>query len=92
MNFLLFYLLGCSFSYSITFFYFNNEILDNTYKFQEQLINNKKFDQNFLRKATITFYVILSTFYVILSWLIVVVYVILKLQLLYYIILNLFKK
>lgn len=85
MNFLLFYLLGCSFAYPIANLYFNNEILDNTNEIQEQLIDNKKFDKKFFKKATITFYIMSS-------WLIVIVFIILKLMLLYYIILNLFRK
>jgi|LakMenEpi03Aug12_release.lakeMendotaPanAssembly.Ray.scaffolds.fasta_scaffold556166_2 hypothetical protein len=85
MNYLLFYLLGCSFAYPITKIIFKSEILDDTIKFQEQQINNKKFDQKFFKKAIL----IIFTFT---SWIIVSIFLLLKLQLLYYIILNLFKK
>jgi hypothetical protein len=83
MNFLLYYLLGCSFAYPISKSLIENQIFDETLDLHKNQF--KDFNKPIIKK-------ILIYFATILSWFIVFVFLTLKIHLLYIIILNLFRK
>jgi hypothetical protein len=83
MNFLLYYILGCSFAYPISKKLIEQQIFDESLDLHKNQF--KDFNKPIIKKIIIYFITLLS-------WFIVIIFIILKIQLLYYIFLNLFRK